>query len=275
MHRPARAHREDHVQQKIRTLMIVAGVAVALPAPAQVSFYSGPAFRGELFRVDGTVWNMDRSGFNDRASSAVVERGAWEVCEHARFAGRCIVLVPGSYPSLDDLGFGNRISSVRPAQRAVGAVAAPPAPVPVHEYRRRPGERLYDASVTSVRAVVGPPEQRCWVERERVVDARGEPNVPGAILGGVIGGVLGHQVGAGRGRDVATVGGAVAGAAIGANAGRPAYGRDVQRCRTVDNAARPDYWDVTYVFRGVEHRIQMSAPPGPTITVNGRGEPRA
>ena len=100
--------------------------------------------------------------------------------------------------------------------------------------------------------------------------------MPGAIIGGVIGGVLGHQVGAGRGKDVATVGGAVAGVAIGANAGRAApTARDVQRCTTVDNTGRPDYWDVTYVFRGVEHRAQMSAPPGPTITVNGQGEPRA
>jgi hypothetical protein len=31
---------------------------------------------------------------------------------------------------------------------------------------------------------------------------------------------------------------------------------------------------VTYEFRGVTHRAQMSAPPGATITVNGRGEPR-
>ena len=26
--------------------------------------------------------------------------------------------------------------------------------------------------------------------------------------------------------------------------------------------------------KGVQHRVQMSAPPGPTITVNGNGEPR-
>jgi hypothetical protein len=31
---------------------------------------------------------------------------------------------------------------------------------------------------------------------------------------------------------------------------------------------------VTYVFRGLEHRVQMSAPPGATILVNGNGEPR-
>ena len=263
---------------KLRMSMVAvaAAAAVALPAAAQVSLYAGDAFHGEVFRVDGTVWNLDRTGFNDRASSAVVERGRWEVCEDARFAGRCIVLAPGSYPSLDAFGFGNRISSVRPVvQRAAYAVEAPP-PAPVYEYRRRPSERLFEATVTSVRAVVGPPEQRCWVVRAQVVEPRGEPNVAGAIIGGVIGGVLGHQVGAGRGRDVATVGGAVAGAAIGANTGRTmAGGRDVQRCETVGDTGRPAYWDVTYVFRGLEHRAQMSAAPGPTITVNGQGEPRA
>jgi hypothetical protein len=31
---------------------------------------------------------------------------------------------------------------------------------------------------------------------------------------------------------------------------------------------------VTYNFNGVEHRVQMSSPPGPTIGVNGDGEPR-
>jgi hypothetical protein len=42
----------------------------------------------------------------------------------------------------------------------------------------------------------------------------------------------------------------------------------------VPSQARADLWDVTYNFRGQEHRMQVTAPPGPTITVNERGEPR-
>ncbi len=149
---------------------------------------------------------------------------------------------------------------------------------PAYEYGQPPQERLYEARVTSVRAVVGAPEQRCWVERQQIVDDRSNAaNVPGAIVGAVVGGVLGHQVGSGRGRDVATAGGAVAGAAIGANVGRggaQVYNQDVQRCATVESQARPEYWDVTYNFRGVVHRAQMSAPPGRTLTVDGNGEPR-
>lgn len=149
---------------------------------------------------------------------------------------------------------------------------------PGYEYQQRPRERLYEVPISSVRAVVGAPEQRCWVERQQIVEDRSDAaNVPGAIAGAVIGGVLGHQIGSGRGRDVATAGGAVAGAAIGANVGRggtQVYSQDVERCATVERRARPEYWDVTYQFRGVVHRVQMSAPPGRSIMVNINGEPR-
>ncbi len=39
--------------------------------------------------------------------------------------------------------------------------------------------------------------------------------------------------------------------------------------------ARAAYWDVTYNFRGQEHRVQLSRAPGRAITVNEQGEPRA
>jgi uncharacterized protein YcfJ len=148
---------------------------------------------------------------------------------------------------------------------------------PAYDYRRRQNERLYEANVTSVRAVVGPPQQRCWVEREQVGGST-SVNIPGAIVGGVIGGILGHQIGGGRGQDIATGIGAVGGAAIGANVGRasegPVYVQDVQRCEYIPASARLDYWDVTYTFGGYEHRVQMTTPPGPTIVVNAQGEPR-
>jgi uncharacterized protein YcfJ len=75
---------------------------------------------------------------------------------------------------------------------------------------------------------------------------------------------------------VATAGGAVAGAAIGANVGNggDVYSRDVERCADAPASARPDYWDVTYYFRGYEHHAQFNAPPGPTILVDASGVPR-
>ena len=158
------------------------------------------------------------------------------------------------------------------------ALEPEPSAPPAYAYQTRPAEPLFVVPVASVRAVIGAPEHRCWVERQQVVDERSDAlNVPGAIAGAVIGGVLGHQVGGGHGNDIATVGGAAAGAAIGANVGRGdtrVYGRDVRRCATVDRHSRPQYWDVSYHFRGVVHRAQLSAPPGATITVDARGQPR-
>jgi uncharacterized protein YcfJ len=261
-----------------QTVVGLAGLVFAAQAAAQVTFYEHEGFGGRSFTVNGPVDNFDGTGFNDRAASVVIDRGRWEACEDAYYQGRCVELRPGNYDSLRSLGMYRNISSVRPlAPTAHAPEAAPPLPgVPVSEYRQRPGERLHEVPIASVHEVVGPPEHRCWVERHQVVE-EGGPNVPGAIIGGVIGGILGHQIGSGRGRDVGTVGGAVAGAAIGANVNRgtQAYDRDVQRCTTVPGSAQPDYWDVTYYFRGVEHHVQLSAPPGPTITVNDEGEPRA
>jgi uncharacterized protein YcfJ len=164
-----------------------------------------------------------------------------------------------------------------PVDRHAPRAAYAPPPPAVHEYHRPP-PRYYEVPVTSVRAVMGAPEQRCWVERREIVDDRRDaPNVPGAIVGAVVGGVIGHQIGGGRGRDVATAGGAVVGAVVGANVGRgtgQVYTQDVQRCATVERHARPEYWDLTYTFGGIEHRVQTTVPPGPTITVDARGEPR-
>jgi uncharacterized protein YcfJ len=264
----------------LKSVLGPGALLVAVQAFAQITFYEREGFRGRAFATDRPVSNIERYGFNDRASSVVVDRGRWEVCEDRGFRGRCVLLHEGSYDSLRRMGLNNRVSSVRPAnpRRRYEYQAQAPLPEPTYAYRRRPHERLYEAPVTSVRAVVGPPSERCWVERQQVRrPGRGEPNVGGAVAGAIIGGILGHQVGGGSGRDVATGVGVVAGAVIGANAGRDnngsAYTRDVRRCESVVSTV-PAYWDVTYHFRGVEHRVQMSAEPGRTITVNRRGEPR-
>src|SRR5688572_11452173 len=203
----------------MRNALAVAGLVIATQAAAQVTFYENEGFQGRDFTANQEIRNFQQYGFNDRASSAVVVGNRWEVCEDARFSGRCVVLRPGRYPSLSAMGLNDRVSSVRMVNRNAqidnGRYA--PAPVPAYDNRRRNNERLYEANVTSVRAVVGPPEQRCWVEREQVVQERSGANVPGAIVGAIIGGVLGHQIGGGTGQDIATAGGAVAGAAVGAN----------------------------------------------------------
>lgn len=260
--------RHTHKLTLAATLLALAGAAAA-----QVVFYEHEDFRGRSFTAGGAVQNFADQGFNDRASSIRVERGNWEVCRDSGFAGRCVVLREGGYPTLAAMGLQDRISSVR----RVDDDRSPPY---ASQWERRPNERLYEAQVQTVRAVMGPPEQRCWVERQTVEIERRDNRPGGAILGAVIGGVLGHQIGNGSGRDLATVGGVVAGAAVGSQIARnrsdgPQLAtQDVQRCGAVPNSRRTDYWDVTYTFRGQGHRVQLSQPPGPTITVNRQGEPR-
>lgn len=267
----------------LKTSLTLATLTLALQASAQVVLYENESFSGRSFTSEQQVRNFTNTGFNDRASSVVVLGNRWEVCENAGFTGRCVVLRPGRYASLADMGLNDRVSSVRNLGRNVNVAderyAPAPAPVPVFDNHRRNKERLFQADITSVRAVVGPPERRCWVEREQMPQQHGDINMPGTIVGAVIGGILGHQVGGGTGRDLATVGGVVAGGVVGNHVGRgqskPGYSRDVQRCADVPSRQRTDFWDVTYDFRGQEHHIQMTTPPGATITVNRQGEPRA
>jgi uncharacterized protein YcfJ len=261
-----------------RTLRFTVGLAaltVASLASAQVTLYDREGLRGQVFTADRTIDNLDHYGFNDRASSIVVQSGEWIVCEHAEFQGQCVTLRPGQYPSLTSMGMNDRISSLRRVHGGPAYSYAPPPPQAAYPYYPHHGESLYQADVVHVRAVVGPPQQQCWVEQQQVTTGN-SPNVPGAIIGGVLGGVLGHQIGNGRGNDVATAVGAVGGAAIGANVNRGGQTstQNVQRCSDVPGSAQPAYWDVTYQFRGQQHRAQLAFQPGATITVNEQGEPR-
>ena len=289
-----------------RALALAAVVAVG-PAMAQATFYENDNFGGRSFTADSSINNFRDYGFNDRASSVVVQGQRWQICDDAQFGGRCVELRPGRYRSLSEMGMNDRISSVR-AIGYEGRADARSAEdwridemradarrhaewgTPDPTYGRREGERLYEATVTSVRAVVGPSERRCWIEHEQVSAPATErrSNAGGAVVGAVLGGIIGHQIGGGTGRDLATIGGAVAGGAIGNRAGREEVQRtttqDVQRCRDIPSVNRPadathaaytpNYWDVNYNFRGIDHTVQMTSPPGTTITVNSQGEPR-
>jgi uncharacterized protein YcfJ len=252
-------------------------------AVAQITFYENARFEGRSFTATRQVNNLERYGFNDRASSAVVLGRSWEACQDARFGGYCVVLRPGRYPSLAAMGLNDRVTSARmvSTNARIPDERYAPEPQPVYDNHRRPGERLFEAEVTSVRAVLGPPEKRCWVERGEVQASHNNSGVGGAVAGALLGGILGHQLGGGGGKDLATAGGAVAGALVGARVTRNNDGptssapADIQHCETVANSNPPQYWDVTYTFRNQEHHVQMVTPPGRTVTVNSAGEPRA
>jgi hypothetical protein len=80
-----------------------------------IVLYERSGFDGLTYTVEGqrSVDNLGPAGFNDKASSAWVKGGRWEVCSDARYGGQCITLGPGRYPSFRDQGMNNTISSVR------------------------------------------------------------------------------------------------------------------------------------------------------------------
>src|SRR3569832_1092151 len=103
------------MKRSFQAVMTAAALAAAGHAAAQVTLYEHDGFRGRAVTVNDRGGNLDRIGMNDRVSSIVVERGRWEVCEHARFEGRCFILRRGNYPSLHEIGMNDKISSIRPA----------------------------------------------------------------------------------------------------------------------------------------------------------------
>lgn len=225
------------MQILLQATFAAAALTLAAPALAQITFYEHEGFRGSVHTTQGALDSFAGWGFNDRASSVVVDKGRWEICEGVGFNGRCAVLRPGAYDRLSTMGLNDRLSSARPAptRASYENEAAPPMRRPDYAYRQRPRERLFEVPVTSVRAVLGAPEQRCWVEYR-----------PDQRVGrGADRGVLGHQT------------------------SRSA----VRRCQQVSDQS-PAFWEVSYSFRGRAHRIQMDGPPGRTVTVNRNGEPR-
>ena len=274
------------MKNNVQALLGITLLSFAIPVVAQVTTYENEDFKGRTTNVRTQVRDLERTGSRKRASSIVVAGQRWQACDDTRFDGNCMVLRPGRYASLQAMGLRERVSSLRPlpANEHVAEGDYAPLPQVAQDFRRRRNERLYDADVTSSRAVVGTPGQRCWMESEQVVQQQPQQqaglNLPGAAVGALIGGILGHQVGGGTGKQIATVGGVVGGAALGSQVGggsRSAVqpiSQDVRRCDSNPVQATPAYWDVTYQFRGTEHRAQLSSEPGRTITVNREGEPR-
>ncbi|HXR56944.1 MAG TPA: beta/gamma crystallin-related protein [Casimicrobiaceae bacterium] len=99
-----------------RTLVAVALIVAAAGAQAaELTLFGRPGFEGPRFKANDSVANLDRTGFNDRASSAVIRDGVWQLCDDAYFRGHCVTLQPGRYPSLREMGLNNRVSSAREA----------------------------------------------------------------------------------------------------------------------------------------------------------------
>jgi Beta/Gamma crystallin len=80
---------------------------------ADLTLYSDTDFEGRPLNVVIDLKQLGSLNFNDRASSVVVEKGAWVLCSGEDFSGKCVTLEPGRYGSLKDLGLDDAITSVR------------------------------------------------------------------------------------------------------------------------------------------------------------------
>ena len=104
--------------------------AQVLPAPpaantSRVVVYEKQDFGGRAITVQQDIADLGRSGFNDRISSVEVFGAHWEICRDGGFAGPCVVLREGRYPSLASMGLENRVSSIRELTRDNGPGSAP------------------------------------------------------------------------------------------------------------------------------------------------------
>jgi hypothetical protein len=79
-----------------------------------ITVYQDANFRGYSETFRGEIYDLGRSGFNDRISSMQVT-GTWEACVDANFRGQCQTFT-GSVRNLDRWGFNDRISSLRPVR---------------------------------------------------------------------------------------------------------------------------------------------------------------
>jgi hypothetical protein len=75
--------------------------------------YTSANYRGQELRVRGPISNFGNiRGFNDNIRSIRIVYGAAEVCEDARYRGRCVTL-RRSVSDLHSIRMGNMISSIR------------------------------------------------------------------------------------------------------------------------------------------------------------------
>ncbi len=253
----------------LKAAVAAAACALAGHAMADITFYENENFRGRNAGADAQINFLKDIGFDDRASSIEV-RG--ERCRSARTRAIPAAAACCSRAVIRRCArWAWTTGSARRAASARTSAATATAPIRNRPTLRRGDEGLYQAQVVSVRAVMGDEQQRCWIEQKEVRD---RPNVGGAVIGGVLGGILGYQFGGGSGQAVTTAAGAVGGAVVGSNVNRDQDVRNVQRCGASPNSGNPPVLGRDLSLKGQDHYMQTRRPPGATVTVNARGEPR-
>jgi hypothetical protein len=92
---------------------LTACALASVSGAADLTLYTDDDFQGRPLNVVIDLRQLGSLNFNDRASSVVVEKGAWILCTDEDYAGSCVTLEPGRYGSLKQLGLEDAVTSVR------------------------------------------------------------------------------------------------------------------------------------------------------------------
>lgn len=89
-----------------------------------VILYEHIDFRGKHKHIIGRdEQNLHRDGWGDNCSSIQILSGRWEFCQHINYGGMRVILGPGNYRWVEDVGISNdSLSSVRRVAPATGLV---------------------------------------------------------------------------------------------------------------------------------------------------------
>jgi hypothetical protein len=82
------------------------------PVGGSIVLFDSPGMTGRSYTLNGPMRNFEGTGFNDRAASAIINSGTWQLCADADFQSSCEVLGPGQWPNLGSVT--GRVSSARP-----------------------------------------------------------------------------------------------------------------------------------------------------------------
>lgn len=109
------------------------------PRSYDIAFFADGNFSGPFLGFDEGEANLSQFRFNDTASSIIVSRGTWLVCEDADYRGNCDV-IDASVGNLGTIGLNDRITSFRRYDvRREGPWRRPVSPAPGHGHDTRGG----------------------------------------------------------------------------------------------------------------------------------------
>ncbi|MFN4185902.1 MAG: beta/gamma crystallin-related protein [Hyphomonas sp.] len=107
------------------------------PRSYDIAFFADTNYSGAFLGFDDGEASLSNFRFNDTASSVMINRGTWLVCEHADYRGQC-ELLDASMTNFGSLGLNDKITSFRRYDvRREGPWRRPvtPAPTPIRDTR--------------------------------------------------------------------------------------------------------------------------------------------